>query len=91
MPLNASYPRWYCTFRGFVIGLAIGSVVTIHLYELKIVPLSNPVWQQVFFPIFVYGLPWFILALFETFFGIRRYRTLQRAMAGRSATGQKGL
>jgi hypothetical protein len=80
------YPRWYHTFRGFVIGIAVGCAATSLAYEFKVVPMGNPIWQQVFFPLVVYGLPWVVLALFEIYFGIQRYRALRKDMDRRTAT-----
>jgi hypothetical protein len=80
MQPKTNYPRWYHTFRGFVIGIAIGCAATSLAYELQIVSIGNLVWQQVFFPLVVYGLPWFVLALFEIYFGIQRYRALRKDM-----------
>ena len=85
MQPTTTYPRWYHSFRGFVIGLAVGCAAMTLAYESKVIPLGNRVWQQVFFPLAINAAPWVLLALFEVYFAVRRYRVLRREMDGRTA------
>jgi hypothetical protein len=82
---STTYPRWFHTFRGFVIGLAIGCAAMTLAYEVKVIPVGDATWKQICFPLAVNFVPWLVLALFEIYFGVRRYRALHREMDGRAA------
>jgi hypothetical protein len=84
MQPKTTYPRWFHSFRGFVIGLALGCATTTLAYELKVIPVGDAIWKSVFFPLAINGAPWIVLALFEIYFGVRRYRALRREMDGRT-------
>ena len=85
MQPNTNYPRWFHTFRGFVVGLAIGCAAMTLAYELRAIPVGDAVWTQIDFPLAINSVPWFVLALFEIYFGVRRYRALRRGMDRRAA------
>ena len=85
MQPKTTYPRWYHTFRGFLIGGAIGCAATSLAYELKVVPTGNLIWQQFFSPIVIFGLPWVVLAAFEICFAIHRHRAARKDMDRRDA------
>jgi hypothetical protein len=75
-----SFPRWYHTLRGFTGGLATGCAGMAMLYEFKIIPADNFVWDQMIFPLLISILPVIVLLPFEIFFGIQRYRAFRRKM-----------
>ncbi len=90
MQSKTAYPRWFHAFRGFVIGLAIGCAAMMLAYESKVIPVGDAVWKQVFFPLVINTAPWIVLALFEIYFAVRRYRALRREMDGRTAAALLG-
>jgi hypothetical protein len=55
-------------------------------YESHWITVGNAFWKQIYFPLVLNGAPWIVLALFEIYFGVRRYRALRREMDARSAT-----
>lgn len=85
MSPSATYPRWFHAFRGFVIGLAVGCAVMTIAYELQWIAVGNAFWKQVYFPLVLNGAPWIVLALFEIYFSVRRYRAVRREMDSRAA------
>lgn len=84
MQLKTTYPRWFHSFRGFVIGLAVGCAAMTLAYESNVIPIGNAVWTQLFFPLVINAVPWVVLALLEIYFAIRRYRALRCEMDGRT-------
>jgi hypothetical protein len=54
-------------------------------YESQWVTVGNPFWKQIYFPLVLNGAPWIALALFEIYFGVRRYRALRRQKDDRAA------
>jgi hypothetical protein len=85
MQPKTTYPHWFHTFRGFVLGLALGCAAMTIAYESQWVVVGNALWKQIYLPLILNGLPWMVLALFEIYFGVRRYRALRREMDGRAA------
>ena len=85
MQPNTTNPRWFHTLRGFVFGLAVGCAAMTRAYELKAIPVGDAIWKRLFFPLAINLIPWLVLAPFEIYFGIRRYRALRREMDTRTA------
>ena len=84
MPPKPTYPRWFHAFRGFVIGLALGCAAMTLAYELNVIPLGDALWTRVVFPFAINVAPWILLAVFEVYFSVQRYRALRREMDGRT-------
>ncbi len=83
MQANLTYPRWYHTLRGFVIGLAAGCAAMTLAYESAIVPAGNVVWQHAFALLAINVVPLTVLGLFEIGFAIQRYRAVRQEMGNR--------
>jgi hypothetical protein len=78
MGSKPSYPNWYCTFRGLVMGIGLGCAVTTIAYESKLIIPGGAIWGYLIFPLLINLLPWLVLASFEAHFAIQRYRALRR-------------
>jgi hypothetical protein len=48
------------------------------LYQYKIIPADNLVWDQMIFPLLISFLPVIVLPPFEIFFSIQRYRAIRK-------------
>lgn len=85
MQPNTTNPRWFHTFRGFVFGLGAGCVAMTLAYESNAIPLGDSIWKRLYFPLALNLVPLLLLAPFEIYFGVRRYRALRREIDARTA------
>ena len=54
-------------------------------YESSVVRVGDTVAKRLFVPMLVGTVPWMVMAPFEVYFAVRRYRSLRREMEGRTA------
>ncbi len=78
MTSKPDYPNWYYSFRGLAMGAALGCALTTVAYESKLIVPGGAVWGYLIFPLAINLLPWVLLACFETYFAIQRYRAVRQ-------------
>ena len=85
MEPKITYPRWFHSLRGCVIGVAAGCAATTLAYESQLIPVGDVLWKQMLLPLAINLVPWLVLAPFEIYFSVRRYRAIRREKDARAA------